>query len=193
MTNDSAYISTREAADMLGISLRTAQLWVESGVLTAWKTTGGHRRILLNSVEKLLKERDVLQQSGQYQVTHKKKLLIVEDDSDLVLLIQMSIASFNLDLDIFTARNGFEGLLAIGQTRPDILIADLNMPGMDGFKMLQSVEGSDLAPETIIICTALSPSDIENRGGLPARCNILEKPFSFLALEQLIKSKMNVK
>ncbi|WP_434089560.1 MerR family transcriptional regulator [Neopusillimonas aromaticivorans] len=40
-------ISTREAADRLGVSVRTVQLWVESGVLDAWKTPGGHRRIPL--------------------------------------------------------------------------------------------------------------------------------------------------
>ncbi|MFM7066754.1 MAG: excisionase family DNA-binding protein, partial [Gammaproteobacteria bacterium] len=37
----STYLSTREAADLLGVSLRTVQLWVESGTLRAWKTAGG--------------------------------------------------------------------------------------------------------------------------------------------------------
>ena len=52
-------LSTREAAQLLGISLRTAQLWVESGVLRAWKTAGGHRRILRASVEAVLAERRI--------------------------------------------------------------------------------------------------------------------------------------
>ncbi|MGE5467624.1 MAG: EAL domain-containing protein [Ignavibacteria bacterium] len=42
--------STREAAELLGVSLRTVQLWVDSGILKAWKTAGGHRRISLESV-----------------------------------------------------------------------------------------------------------------------------------------------
>lgn len=45
--------STREAAEMLGVSLRTIQLWVDSGVLEAWKTAGGHRRVSLDSVERV--------------------------------------------------------------------------------------------------------------------------------------------
>jgi excisionase family DNA binding protein len=57
MNPDDAYLSTREAAELLGISLRTAQLWVENGVLLAWKTSGGHRRILRKSVDALLTER----------------------------------------------------------------------------------------------------------------------------------------
>ena len=43
--------STREAADRLGVSLRTVQLWSEAGLLRAWKTPGGHRRILTASVD----------------------------------------------------------------------------------------------------------------------------------------------
>lgn len=47
------YCSTAEAAQSLGVSTRTIQLWVDSGVLAAWKTAGGHRRVFLESVEKL--------------------------------------------------------------------------------------------------------------------------------------------
>lgn len=42
--------STREAAEILGVSLRTIQVWVDRGVLVAWKTAGGHRRVSLESV-----------------------------------------------------------------------------------------------------------------------------------------------
>ena len=53
-STQSAYCTTREAAEMLGVSLTTAQLWVESGLLDAWKTEGGHRRIHRTSVQRLL-------------------------------------------------------------------------------------------------------------------------------------------
>ena len=49
-STQSAYCTTREAAELLGVSLTTAQLWVESGLLEAWKTEGGHRRIHRTSV-----------------------------------------------------------------------------------------------------------------------------------------------
>ncbi len=41
-----SFCTTREAADLLGVSVGTVQLWVESGLLQAWKTAGGHRRVL---------------------------------------------------------------------------------------------------------------------------------------------------
>jgi len=56
--NYEEFISTTEAASMLGISLRSVQYWVEKGKLDAWKTAGGHRRIVRKSVEKLMAEQD---------------------------------------------------------------------------------------------------------------------------------------
>lgn len=50
-----AFCTTREAAQLLGVSLRTAQLWVDSGILRAWKTAGGHRRVARDSIDALLR------------------------------------------------------------------------------------------------------------------------------------------
>jgi len=54
-------LTTRQAAQLLGIAVSTAQLWIENGVLPAWKTPGGHRRIRLSDVSGLLRGRAGLQ------------------------------------------------------------------------------------------------------------------------------------
>lgn len=48
-------LTTRDAAQRLGVSVSTAQLWMESGALPSWKTPGGHRRCRLSNVERLQK------------------------------------------------------------------------------------------------------------------------------------------
>ena len=190
MNAEDAYVSTREAADLLGISLRTAQLWVESGVLLAWKTSGGHRRILRKSVDALLAER--ARQSGlsASKVTRKGvfKLVLVEDDQDLLRLIELSLSDLSENIEVRSAKDGFAGLVLIGQFLPDLVIADLNMPGMDGFRMINSLIGSEFAPAQIIVSTALSPADIEQRGGLPDTVEVLQKPYSLEILEQKVLS-----
>lgn len=47
-------LTSREAAKMLGVSITTAQMWMETGLLASWKTPGGHRRTRLSSVQSLL-------------------------------------------------------------------------------------------------------------------------------------------
>jgi excisionase family DNA binding protein len=195
MNLEDAYVSTREAADLLGISLRTAQLWVESGVLLAWKTSGGHRRILRKSVDALLAER--ARQSGlsPSQATSKGvfKVVLVEDDQDLLRLIELSLSDLSQNIEVRSAKDGFAGLVLIGQFLPDLVIADLNMQGMDGFRMINSLIGSEFAPAQIVVSTALSPADIEQRGGLPETVEVLQKPYSLDILEQKVLSLLGNK
>ncbi|MEW7848018.1 helix-turn-helix domain-containing protein [Massilia aurea] len=50
-------LTTREAAQLLGVAVSTAQVWMESGDLPAWKTPGGHRRVRYSAVMRLVKQR----------------------------------------------------------------------------------------------------------------------------------------
>jgi excisionase family DNA binding protein len=188
MSNDAAYISTREAADLLGISLRTAQLWVENGALLAWKTTGGHRRILLHSVQKIIDERKNASAEPIPQSPQALKIAIVEDDPDVVSLLKMTIESLDFASIVQTRSDGFKGLIMLGMFQPDVLIADLNMPDMDGFRMLRSIEGSEFSPKKVIVTTALSLAEIAERGGLPPGALVLQKPYPLGALEEVLLS-----
>jgi excisionase family DNA binding protein len=58
-------LTTREAARLLGIAVSTAQQWTETGVLPAWKTPGGHRRVRQSDVSALLRERAGLGNAAQ--------------------------------------------------------------------------------------------------------------------------------
>src|SRR4030095_5268798 len=117
----------------LGVSLRTVQLWSEAGLLRAWKTPGGHRRILTSSVDELLQRRTGVAtkrpHGGQFEV------LIVEDEPDFRQLFELHLRSWQLPIHLVCAPSGFEALLQIGASRPDLLITDLRMPGIAGFDM----------------------------------------------------------
>lgn len=57
---DDPTLTTRDAARLLGISVSTAQKWIESGALPSWKTPGGHRRMRRSAVIALLEERTAM-------------------------------------------------------------------------------------------------------------------------------------
>ena len=192
MNQEAAYISTREAAELLGISLRSAQLWVENGALLAWKTSGGHRRILLHSVQKILDERERSAIDLVRAPDARLKVAIVEDDPDVVTLLQMMLTGLDFPCDVQTRSDGFKGLILLGTFRPDVLIADLNMPDMDGFRMLRSIQGSEFAPRKIIVTTALSTSEITERGGVPAEALVLQKPYPLSLLENALRQTYTV-
>nr|WP_183421961.1 excisionase family DNA-binding protein [Luteibacter sp. Sphag1AF] len=55
--DDDPTLTTRDAANLLGVSVSTAQKWIESGELASWKTPGGHRRVRRSAVLGLLDQR----------------------------------------------------------------------------------------------------------------------------------------
>lgn len=189
--------STREAGKMLGVSLRTVQVWVDSGLLEGWRTVGGHRRITAASVERLMRERTLdrpaaanaaSKSNGNAPQRDGLSLLVVEDDSDLLELYRHTIDSWGLPLQLHTAANGFEGLLQIGETLPDLLITDLNMPGINGFEMLRSLRiRFDVAQMAIVVVTGLDKADIYMHGGLADDVEILGKPVPFARLKALVE------
>lgn len=188
-SKDSELCSTREAAALLGVSLRTAQLWVESGVLRAWKTAGGHRRILKISIDTLLEARQRAVENSM--TTGDFRILVVEDDPDLLKLYRLHIMGWELPVALATATNGFEGLIRIGESKPDLLIADLNMPGIDGFRMIRTLSANpDFRDMDIIVVTALGKNEILDRGGLPENVRIFVKPAPFSILEQLVRDSI---
>jgi excisionase family DNA binding protein len=183
LTESGTVCSTREAADRLGVSLRTVQLWSEAGLLRAWKTPGGHRRILNASIDELLKRRTGVgarrAPGGNFQV------LVVEDEPDFRQLFELHLRSWQLPIHLSTAPSGFDALLQIGASQPDLLITDLRMPGIDGFEMLRSLKASGAIGELeIIVVTALTEHTIAERGGLPPGVTVLYKPLRFAELRQ---------
>jgi len=195
------YCTTREAASLLGISVRTAQMWVESGKLQAWKTPGGHRRIPLESVRRLQSAERPLQpekRTSQLLTTpntaENLRVLVVEDDNLLLRLYKTHMSSWGLPLEVITARNGMEGLLLIGRTSPDLLISDLIMPAMDGFEMLRTLSRTSYRDGMeMVVVTSLDAEAIARAGGLPADIPVFRKPVQFAELralcEKLLKSR----
>jgi len=141
--------STRDAARRLGVSVRTAQLWVEDGRLRAWKTPGGHRRILVESVDRLIDEQ---RQAGLPVGQAYRVLLMREDDGERAGLRDLLLKMLP-DCKIATAASGFEGLIRIGEVQPDVLITDLGVTGLDFFRMIHSLAGHlrDRAMEVIVL------------------------------------------
>ena len=178
---------------MLGVSVRTAQLWVENGLLRAWKTEGGHRRITLESLERLLASDEfrALDRDSANAAERKPRLriLVVEDDTSLLLLFQARLRKWRMEPDTVFAKNGFEALIRIGLEKPYLLITDLLMPSLDGFEMLRKIRNlPELADMEMIVVTGLSAADIEERGGLPEDVRVLHKPVPFDQLEQIATS-----
>lgn len=186
-----AFCTTREAADLLGVSVGTVQMWVETGLLNAWKTGGGHRRIYRTSVDQLLRDKSP---GGAGHLAHsdapvsgtRPTVMVVEDDAALLKLYETRLTKWPLRPEVLLERSGFSALLRLGRVRPDMLILDLNMPGMDGFALLQSLRQTEqFRAMAVVVVSGLDQTVIEDRGGLPSGVTLLAKPIRFAKLAEI--------
>lgn len=183
--NAADYCSTKEAAATLGVSHRTVQLWVENGTLQAWRTAGGHRRITVESVNRLVDGRRI---AIGAPAPGKPRVLVVDDDPLMLRLYELEMAGWGLDLEVVKANNGFEALIRIGEQRPDLLVSDLNMPGMDGFRMIRTLrEDSGTAGMNMIVVSGLDRATIKAMG-LPADIPVFPKPVPFGELRGAVEN-----
>jgi excisionase family DNA binding protein len=186
---DTEYLSTRQAAIRLGVSLGTVQNMVENGVLEAWKTAGGHRRIPVASVEAMLSKRRAQTPSSQESSTHLD-VMIAEDDPTLQTLYKATVESWGMPIRLRMVNNGFEGLLQVGQSRPDVMIADLMMPGMDGYEMIRQLRANpELARMDIIVVSAIDRDEVLQKG-LPPDVTVFGKPIPFHEIKGFLLGRL---
>lgn len=185
------YCTTREAAEILGISLKTAQLWSENGLLEAWRTAGGHRRIHRDSVERLLFNTDAGAREAEASTATNDvfRVLIAEGDEARRMLYAQRLSAWKFKPELTLAASGVEALLMIGGNVPDLFITDVVMPEMDGLRMLWTLRGMPaLARMAIAVVTELDAAAIQARGGLPRDISLLAKSASFDEIDQIAQA-----
>ena len=70
----------------------------------------------------------------------KKRILIVEDNEDIIDVLKLFLTHFSQNIELSTAKSGFEALDILKQTIPHLIILDVMMPGMDGFEVISRLK-----------------------------------------------------
>ncbi|MCK6395582.1 excisionase family DNA-binding protein [Zoogloea sp.] len=184
-TKTSRTCSTREAAQQLGVSVRTAQLWVEEGRLNAWKTPGGHRRILVESVARLLGEQ---RRASSGVGAEPFQVLVVRESEPDRRALQAALAALLPDCQVSAAEDGFEGLIRIGERAPEVLIIDLVVTGLDLVRLVRALRGAGRGGAMLIVVLVASDADrLGLRSHLPDEVVIVATPVDGTELAALVR------
>jgi len=116
-----------------------------------------------------------------------RRILVVDDDPRLLHVVSMYLSIEGYDVD--TAPNGEEGLQHLEAQRPDLVILDVMMPGIDGLEACRRIKSN---PETrqipVVLFTALSRTDDVESGRAAGANRFINKPFSLIGLGAVIRS-----
>ena len=181
------YYTTSEAARLLGVTVRTVQQWTDKGDMACWKTAGGHRRLMKNSVLRRIEEG--LPIGGKAHKRAAMSILIIEDDEALLSLYRLRLAQWPLNVTVYTALNGFEGLVMLGEVAPKLLICDLRLPDVDGCQIIRRISRMQKFEKlTIVVVSGMAPEEINASGGIPLGFELMAKPIDFKRLCAIAKA-----
>jgi excisionase family DNA binding protein len=124
--------------------------WANQSRIKAYTTPGGHRRVRESDLMAFLKKYGIPIPS-ELAGGGRKKILIVEDEQDIGQLLVRTFQKASNTEDIQWVKDGVEGLLAVGQSTPDLVILDVEMPLVDGARVLATLRSDAKTKEIKII------------------------------------------
>jgi excisionase family DNA binding protein len=131
---ESDWLTLGQAAKYLGMAQSTIRKWSDSGRIPAFYTPGGHRRYRRSDLDRFL------ERGGTFTARpeSRRSILIVDDDPRLREFVRV-----NLEMEGYRVREASsadEGLEALDDEPPDLILLDVMMPHVDGWEMLRRVQ-----------------------------------------------------
>ena len=165
-------ITTAQAAKLLGVSPQTVQKWVDAGYLPAWKTVGGHRRLDADAVDRMVASRRMPGNEAR-----GFSMMLVEDNPVTAALLEAQLRDLRPGASLRIFGDGFSALLDAGRDAPDVLITDIDLPGLDGLAMIRQLRENPATQRMrIVLITTHSSEDVARFGVVPDGVPLLYKP-----------------
>lgn len=168
------FLTTGAVARTCGVSVVTVETWIKQNWLDAVRTPGGHFRIPAGEFDRF---------RAQYRfpedVSEPRRILVVDDDPDIVEFVVDCIRTLEGDAKVETAANGYEGLLKVGGFRPELLVLDLFMPELDGFEVCRRIKDDpELQHIKVLVITGRPDEAVQRRALSAGADDVLLKPFT---------------
>jgi twitching motility two-component system response regulator PilG len=113
------------------------------------------------------------------------KVLLVDDTRTLLSLIQVYLMGWQLEFH--EAKDGLEGLARARALRPDLVVTDVRMPGMDGFELCAAIRADAVLHHTpVVLLTSLNDDTSRKKGKLVGATAFLTKPVSVDELRRTV-------
>jgi len=150
------FFTSAEVGRICGMSVPTVLKRFEEGLLKGYKTRGdcGELRVprayLTEFMDKLGIPREELDRTEIG--VEKRRLLMVDDDEVLLKALKANFTQdARIECDVRVAHNAVDTLFACGNTRPDLIVLDLKIPGMRGEKVLEFIKSSQELSEVKVV------------------------------------------
>lgn len=128
----------------------------------------------------------------QYYRNGLRPVLLVVDDQPINIRALHEV--FKADFDVLMATNGESAIQQAIQHRPDVILLDIVMPGMDGYQVCETLNHTEATQDIpVIFVTAETESDVEARGFQVGAVDFITKPFNPLVVSARVMTHLTLK
>jgi excisionase family DNA binding protein len=186
-TKTKSIFTTHEVSRLLQVNPRSVINWIEQDLLASYRTPGGHRRIRREDLLAFLRKHQI--PTPATLVDGKFSILIVEDEEEIAKLLK---AYFDRqgNYEIHIASDGISALIEVGRVKPDLLILDIMIPGVDGVEVCRRIK-SDSSNKTAIVAIS-GKMDSEQRVLQAGADSFMAKPLDLPTLHETTKRLLRV-
>lgn len=192
-SNKTIVYSALEVANICGVVNQTAINWIRNGYLKAFSTPGGQYRIYLEDLVDFMKDRNMkipteLLEASQQKKSISASILIVDDDRGLNQVVTKFIEKEFPDLSIFQAFDGFEAGAIMAEKKPNIILLDLDLPGVNGEDLFKKINASEeFGKPVVCVMTALKDETVLDRLKDNGVENFFIKPLNLVEISDTVK------
>jgi len=184
--------SALEVAGICGVVNQTAINWIKNGFLKAFVTPGGQYRVYVEDLLEFLRSRgmripDELGEVATEESPDWTRMLIVDDDESINNLLKRFFARKMPEQTVLQAFDGFQAGRSMSEYKPGVVLLDIDLPGIDGHKLCQSIKSDPaLGSPVIIAITGLTDSGLEQQVLREGADAFFAKPFDFEKLSDTV-------
>lgn len=176
--------TTGQVARICRVSPKTVKKWFDTDKLGGYRIpSSGDRRVTRDALLSFMKEysfpTDLIEED-------RAKVLVVDDEFQVLDVVSQTLDGA-YDVEVRTASSGYAALLLVGSWRPDLIIMDLKMPGLDGFEACRRIRALPQTSDVrILIISAYATPDIVERAKDCGANDFLSKPFDPQQIEEAV-------
>ena len=169
-------LTTGEIAQYCHVTDRAVLKWIDEGKLKAYRTPGNHSRVNIADFLEFLKQYN-MPIPAEFRTSSKIRVLIVDDDKEMTNATRRVLSTRSI-FETEVAYDGFTAGQKFAEFKPNLILLDIKMPGMDGYEVCQQIRKDPASKDVKIIAVsgALDMDGMERIMQLGAN-DYLTKPF----------------
>lgn len=195
---DDSLVGTLTAARMLRVDPTTIQRWIDTELITGYRTAGGHRRVMTRDLVRFAKSRGIplakaksrsgsVPQAPDESGSDSSSVLIVDDEPEILEMLSVRIKGMRPTLNVITAEDGFRAGYHIQKFRPRLVLLDIRMPGVNGIEVCRFIKRDPGTSSIHVVGVTATPDPSEIDGLIAAGAEeVLRKPVEKIQLEKLL-------